>query len=110
MRKVLFVALVLVAGSAAAQDKVGPLTNDLAMKTDTMIRDGELMIVSPDGHVSTLSPSADRRKAMESAFAKNGVEIKNSVILMLRDGKLFRMDAPNSAQTQPDAQKGLSVK
>jgi len=89
MRNIFPVAILLLSAPAGAQDV---LNNDMAMKSDVMIREGDVMIVAPDGHVTTMAATGERRTAMQAAIAVNGIEVGKPMILMLRDGKLMRMD------------------
>jgi hypothetical protein len=97
MRMSLMTAVLLLAAPAAAQDasKSDALSNDLSMKTDVMIHDGDIMSVAPNGHVVIVGATPARRKAVETELAAHGAEVSAPMTLMLRDGKLWRMDSAN---------------
>jgi hypothetical protein len=100
MRTSLIAAGMLLVAPAAAQDasKSDALSNDLSMKTDVMIHDGDIMSVAPNGHVVIVGATPARRKAVEAALAAHGAEVEAPMTFMLRDGKLWRMDSSNAAQ------------
>ena len=101
MRKICFLLALLGASPALAEDiaKGDVLSNDLSMKTDVMIRDGDVLSVSPDGHVVSMSLTPERRKALAAAFGDRGVRLDKPMLLMLRDGKLMRMESAEAANT-----------
>ncbi|RBP02031.1 hypothetical protein DFR50_15628 [Roseiarcus fermentans] len=63
-----------------------------ALADDMMMKDGTMVMMQPDGHVTTMTPSADQMKMAQDAMMKHGTEMKAPVMMMMHDGHMMMMN------------------
>lgn len=63
-----------------------------AFADDMMMKDGAMVMMQPNGHVTTMTPSGDQMKMAQDAMMKHGTEMKAPVMMMMHDGHMMMMN------------------
>ena len=63
-----------------------------AFAEDMMMKEGAMVMMQPDGHVTTMTPSGDQMKMAQDAMMKHGTEMKAPVMMMMHDGHMMMMN------------------
>jgi hypothetical protein len=63
-----------------------------AFADEMMMKDGEMVMMKPDGHMMTMTPSPDQIKTAQDAMMKHGTEMKAPVMMMMHDGHVMMMN------------------